>query len=87
MVSCLAHLNPSSTFSIAPILTSMMGLRDAEDFLLSKQNDSLVTATFVRPGAPSHDTQKGHYLSLEKAEMPLSFLDLTVGMLEIAQDE
>ncbi|KAH7399857.1 hypothetical protein BKA64DRAFT_599304, partial [Cadophora sp. MPI-SDFR-AT-0126] len=62
-------------------------LRDAENFLLSKENESLVTATFVRPGALSHDTQKGHYLSTEKADMPLSFLDLAAGMLEIAVDE
>ncbi|PVH89163.1 hypothetical protein DL98DRAFT_523966 [Cadophora sp. DSE1049] len=62
-------------------------LRAAENFLLSKENESLVSATFVRPGALSHDTQKGHYLSLEKAEMPLSFLDLAAGMLEIAEDE
>ncbi|KAK0102315.1 hypothetical protein ONS95_005938 [Cadophora gregata] len=62
-------------------------LRVAEKFLLSKENESLVRATFVRPGALAHDAQKGHYLSLEKAEMPLSFLDLAAGMLEVAEDE
>ncbi|KAK4962281.1 hypothetical protein LTR66_012729, partial [Elasticomyces elasticus] len=57
-------------------------LNEAEKFLRSK--DSLVTATFVRPGALCSDTQKGHVLSMQSATMPLSFLDLAAGMVEIA---
>ncbi|KAK4994287.1 hypothetical protein LTR66_005655 [Elasticomyces elasticus] len=57
-------------------------LKEAEKFLRSK--DSIVTATFVRPGALCSDKQKGHVLSMESAKMPLSFLDLAAGMVEIA---
>ncbi|KAL2071179.1 hypothetical protein VTL71DRAFT_12414 [Oculimacula yallundae] len=62
-------------------------LREAEKYLRSEQNSTLVSATYVRPAALSHDDQKGHYLSTSAAEMPLSFLDLAAGMVEIAQDE
>ncbi|KAI9155652.1 Monooxygenase aflX [Paramyrothecium foliicola] len=59
-------------------------LREAEIFLRSKE--SLVSTTFVRPGALSHDKQKGHYLSLDSARSPISFLDLAAGMIEVANE-
>lgn len=60
-------------------------IRQAED-LLRAQHD-LVSSTFVRPGALSHDTQKGHWLSTKVAKGPLSYMDLAAGMVEIAQND
>ncbi|EON65066.1 hypothetical protein W97_04301 [Coniosporium apollinis CBS 100218] len=60
-------------------------LQEAEKFLRLK--DSLVTATFVRPGALCSDMQKGHVVSMESAKMPLSFLDLAAGMVEVAEED
>ncbi|KAF2761412.1 putative toxin biosynthesis protein [Pseudovirgaria hyperparasitica] len=61
-------------------------LKAAEKYLRA-QDDGLVSATFVKPGALTDDSQKGHRLSMEKADMPLSFLDLAAGMVEIADNQ
>lgn len=60
-------------------------LKEAERFLRSKE--SLVSMTFIKPGALSNDSQKGHVLSLETAKSPVSFLDLAAGMVEVANDD
>ena len=61
-------------------------LREAEKFLRSKE--SLVSATFIKPGGLTHDEQKGHALSMEFAsvDVPLSYWDLAAGMVEVADD-
>lgn len=57
-------------------------LKRAEKYL--KTHSSIVTTTFVKPGALSHDEQRGHILSFSQAISPVSFLDLAAGMIEIA---
>lgn len=59
-------------------------LKEAEKFLRSHHN--LVSTSFVKPSALSHDTRKGHSLSLVNSRGPMSFLDLAAGMIEIADD-
>ncbi|KAG4440072.1 hypothetical protein IFR05_004465 [Cadophora sp. M221] len=61
-------------------------LREAETYLRSS-HDLVPSVTFVRPAALSHDKRRGHYVSTRKAEMPLLFLDLAAGMVDIAGDE
>ena len=60
-------------------------LKEAEKFLRSQE--SLVSTVFVKPSALSHDTRKGHTLSLENSRGPMSFYDLAAGMIDIADDE
>ena len=43
--------------------------------------------TWMKPGALSHDKQKGHALSKDTAKSPVSFLDLAAGMVEVADDD
>ncbi|OAQ96648.1 hypothetical protein LLEC1_04288 [Akanthomyces lecanii] len=57
-------------------------LKRAESYLGS--HSDIVTTTFVKPGALSHDEQRGHILSFSRATSPVSFLDLAAGMIEIA---
>lgn len=59
-------------------------LKEAERFIRSK--DSLVSATFIKPGALTNDSQKGHIVSLDQSYGPLSYLDLAAGMVEVADD-
>lgn len=60
-------------------------LKEAEKFLRS--HGDLVSSSFVKPSALSHDTQKGHTISMVNSRGPMSFLDLAAGMVEIADDE
>ncbi|KAK4234617.1 oxidoreductase AflX [Achaetomium macrosporum] len=46
-----------------------------------------LTAVYVKPGALSHDIQRGHALSFTDESGPLSFLDLAAAMIEAADDE
>ncbi|KAK3301746.1 uncharacterized protein B0T15DRAFT_544501 [Chaetomium strumarium] len=46
-----------------------------------------LTAVYVKPGALSHDIQRGHALSLTDMSGPLSYLDLAAAMIEAADDE
>ncbi|KAL4898963.1 hypothetical protein BDW74DRAFT_171876 [Aspergillus multicolor] len=58
-------------------------LAAAEAFLRA-QSDWL-SATFVKPGGLVHDVQRGHEVRLDRAQTPLSFLDLAAGMVEVAE--
>jgi hypothetical protein len=60
-------------------------LKDAEKYLRS--HEELVSSSFIKPSALSHDSRKGHSLSLENSRGPMSFLDLAAGMIEVADDE
>ncbi|KAF2487697.1 hypothetical protein BDY17DRAFT_320218 [Neohortaea acidophila] len=60
-------------------------LKAAEQYLRSK--DALVSVTFIKPGALSVDSPKGHVISLDHAVTPCTFLDLGGGMLEVADDD
>jgi nucleoside-diphosphate-sugar epimerase len=57
-------------------------LAAAEEFLRA-QSDWL-SATFVKPGGLVHDEARGHEVRLDRAQTPLSFLDLAAGMVEVA---
>ncbi|KAL4865124.1 hypothetical protein BDV12DRAFT_200407 [Aspergillus spectabilis] len=57
-------------------------LATAEAFLRG-QSDWL-SVTFVKPGGLVHDQARGHEVRLDKAQTPLSFLDLAAGMIEVA---
>ncbi len=59
-------------------------LKEAETFLRS--HGDLVSSSFVKPSALSHDTQKGHSISMTISKGPMSFLDLAAGMVEIGDD-
>ncbi|KAL2819631.1 hypothetical protein BDW59DRAFT_174754 [Aspergillus cavernicola] len=58
-------------------------LAAAESFLRA-QSDWL-SATFVKPGGLVHDQARGHEVRLDKAQTPLSFLDLAAGMIEVGE--
>jgi hypothetical protein len=51
---------------------------------LRKEQDWL-SVTFVKPGALSIDSQKGHALTMEGPKGVVSFLDLAAGMVEVAE--
>jgi putative NADH-flavin reductase len=59
-------------------------LKAAEQLL--KSEESLVSATFIKPGALTDDKRNGFVLSFTEAKSPLSFLDLAAGMVEVGQD-
>jgi hypothetical protein len=59
-------------------------LKAAEQLL--KSEESLVSATFIKPGALTDDKRNGFVLSFTEAKSPLSFLDLAAGMAEVGQD-
>ena len=54
--------------------------------LLRSQSDWLSTI-FIKPAGLSVDVQRGHTLTLDEEESFISFLDLSAGMIEAAQDE
>lgn len=60
-------------------------LKIAEEFYLSKQE--WLTTTFIKPGALTHDAQKGHEVNMDTAKTPISFLDLAAGMVEVADSD
>ncbi|RMJ28750.1 hypothetical protein PHISP_00395 [Aspergillus sp. HF37] len=57
-------------------------LAAAESFL--RAQSSWLSTTFVKPGGLVHDMARGHEICLDKAQTPLSFLDLAGGMVEVA---
>ncbi|KAI9372990.1 Averufin oxidase A [Aspergillus egyptiacus] len=44
-----------------------------------------LSATFVKPGGLVHDQARGHEVRFDRAQTPLSFLDLAAGMVEVAE--
>ncbi|KAL9111228.1 MAG: hypothetical protein Q9227_004306 [Pyrenula ochraceoflavens] len=59
-------------------------LRVAESLL--RAQSAWLTTIYIKPGALSLDKQRGHVLSLDKEESPLSYLDLAAAMIEAADD-
>ena len=59
-------------------------LTAAQRFLL--QQPEWISTTFIMPGGLCHDKQKGHKISMDLQETPLSYLDLAAGMVEVADD-
>ncbi|KAI0469983.1 putative NAD-dependent epimerase/dehydratase [Xylariaceae sp. FL0804] len=59
-------------------------LRVAERLLRAEAD--WLTSVFIKPGALSIDAQRGHALSLDEEESPISYLDLAAGMIEAADD-
>ncbi|KAI5268120.1 hypothetical protein E4T47_07894 [Aureobasidium subglaciale] len=55
----------------------------AAEKMLHKEQDWL-SVTFVKPGALTVDTPKGHQLTLKGAKGVVSFLDLAAAMVEVA---
>lgn len=60
-------------------------LRETEKLLRAQED--WITTIFVKPGALSVDEQRGHALSLTKADSPVSYLDLAAAMIEAADDD
>ena len=59
-------------------------LRKAEAFLRS--HDSWVSTIFIKPAGLSPDVSRGHRLTLDEEESFVSYLDLSAGMIEAADD-
>ena len=57
-------------------------LRRAEAYY--RLHSSWMKAVFVQPGGLVQGTPKGHIVSTDKEQTPLSFLDLAAGMVEVA---
>ncbi|CAD0111453.1 unnamed protein product [Aureobasidium uvarum] len=55
----------------------------AAEALLRREQDWL-SVTFVKPGALSIDSQKGHKVSMQAAKGVVSFMDLAAAMVEVA---
>ncbi|KAL4945004.1 hypothetical protein BDV06DRAFT_232180 [Aspergillus oleicola] len=60
-------------------------LAAAEAFL--RAQSGWLSVTFVKPGGLVHDQRRGHEVRLDRAQTPLSFLDLAAGMIEVAEAE
>ena len=60
-------------------------LKAAETFYRSQ--DDWLSTIFIKPGALTHDAQKGHEINNDIAKSPISFLDLAAGMIEIADED
>jgi len=60
-------------------------LRETEK-LLRSQSDWLSTI-YIKPAGLSVDAKRGHKLTLDEEESFISYLDLSAGMIEAAQDE
>jgi putative NADH-flavin reductase len=56
-----------------------------EKFLRS--HSDWVSTIFIKPAGLSVDVQRGHTLTLDEEESFISYLDLSAGMIEAAQDE
>ncbi|KAL3458172.1 hypothetical protein BJX64DRAFT_228029 [Aspergillus heterothallicus] len=59
-------------------------LAAAEAFL--RAQDDWLSATFVKPGGLVHDRPRGYRVCRDRAQTPLSFLDLAAGMVEVADN-
>jgi len=60
-------------------------LRRTEDFLRS--HSDWVSTIFMKPAGLSPDISRGHRLTLDEEESFISYLDLSAGMIEAADDE
>lgn len=60
-------------------------LRVAEKFLRS--HSDWVSTIFIKPGGLSVDVARGHQLTLDEEESFISYLDLSAGMIEAADDQ
>jgi len=60
-------------------------LRVAEELL--RAQSAWVTTIFIKPTRLSMDKQRGHALSLDEADGPLSYLDMAARMIEAIDDE
>ncbi|MCJ1276001.1 Oxidoreductase AgnL4 [Puttea exsequens] len=60
-------------------------LRRTEIFLRAQQN--WVKTIFIKPGGLSVDVQRGHQLNFDHDESFVSYLDLSAGMIEAADDQ
>jgi putative NADH-flavin reductase len=60
-------------------------LQLAEAFLRSQAD--WVSTIYIKPAGLSPDVSRGHKLSLDEEESFISYLDLSAGMIEAAQDE
>ncbi|PCG96057.1 AMP-dependent synthetase/ligase [Penicillium occitanis (nom. inval.)] len=60
-------------------------LRLTEVFLRSHSN--WVSTIFIKPAGLSVDVSRGHRLTLDEEESFISYLDLSAGMIEAAEDE
>ncbi len=47
----------------------------------------MVKTVFIKPGGLSVDVQRGHQLDLDHDESFVSYLDLSAGMIEAADDQ
>jgi hypothetical protein len=59
-------------------------LRLAEKMLRS--HSSWLSTIFIKPAGLSPDISRGHRLTLDEEESFISYLDLSAGMIEAAQD-
>jgi hypothetical protein len=60
-------------------------LRLAEEFLRSQSD--WISTIFIKPAGLSLDVSRGHRLTLDEEESFMSYLDVSAGMIEAAQDE
>ena len=60
-------------------------LRRTEEFLRS--HESWVSTIFIKPAGLSPDISRGHRLTLDEEESFISYLDLSAGMIEAADDD
>lgn len=60
-------------------------LRRAEDLLRS--HEDWVSTIFIKPAGLSPDISRGHRLTLDEEESFISYLDLSAGMIEAADNE
>lgn len=74
----LAIINRATSNQANDLIAAESLLREHEDW---------IEMIFVKPGGLCRDTQKGHKLSLETEQTPLSYLDLAAGMIEVADSE
>lgn len=54
--------------------------------MLRDEQSWISNTTWMKPGALTFDSQKGHVLSKTESTSPVSFLDLAAGMVEAADD-
>ncbi|KEY72280.1 hypothetical protein S7711_00278 [Stachybotrys chartarum IBT 7711] len=54
---------------------------------LLRSHESWVDTIFIKPGGLSVDVARGHRLTLDEEDSFLSYLDLSAGMIEAANDE
>lgn len=60
-------------------------LERAEAILRDEQS-WIGSTTWIKPGALTFDTQKGHIVSKDVCDSPVSFMDLAAGMIQVADD-